>query len=366
MVRSRVATAAPAKDEADRAASPSAPDGGVDALPWLAEPLAQALRTQRGHALLVHADAGIGALAFALAFAQGLLCEAGGASAGAPCGHCGSCHLARAGTHPDLLWRLPEEVAVEHRMAPPPSDKRKPSRQIRVDEMRAAMTWMTTTSGRGQGKVLVIHPAEALNVVSASALLKTLEEPPTGSRLVLTAADPTRLLPTVVSRCQRLRLPTPSRSAALDWLQAHGVPDAGVLLDGAGGRPLEALRWHRSGVTAADWVALPRDVATGDLQRLYAWPVARALDALHKLCHDASVRACGGTARFFPEAAFEGSGRLTALVAWQRNLQRVARHAEHPWNEPLLLEALCAEGRDALRARPVGRGSRSADTLDGQ
>ena len=77
MVRSRVATVAPAEDEADRAASPSAPDGGVDALPWLAEPLAQALRTQRGHALLVHADAGIGALAFALAFAQGLLCEAG-------------------------------------------------------------------------------------------------------------------------------------------------------------------------------------------------------------------------------------------------------------------------------------------------
>lgn len=364
MVKSRAGTVAPAEEEADRVASPGLPDGGVEALPWLAAPLAQALHTQRGHALLVHADAGIGALAFALAFAQGLLCEADGARAGAPCGRCGSCHLARAGTHPDLLWRLPEEVAVEHRMASPPSDKRKPSRQIRVDEMRAAMTWMTTTSGRGQGKVLVIHPAEALNAVSANALLKTLEEPPSGSRLVLTAADPTHLLPTVVSRCQRLRLPMPAREMALAWLQARGVPDAGVLLDGAGGRPLEALRWHRSGVTAADWAALPADVAAGDLQRLHAWPVARCLDALHKLCHDASVRTCGGAARFFPEAAFEGRGRLPALIAWQRNLQRVARHAEHPWNEPLLLEALCAEGRDALRARPVGRGSRPADTLD--
>jgi DNA polymerase-3 subunit delta' len=364
MVRARASTSA--KLTADEPPAPPVQrpfDGGIDALPWLVAPLAQALRTQRGHALLVHADAGVGALAFALAFAQGQLCEADGAANGRPCGRCGSCHLAGAGTHPDLLLRLPEDVAVEHQLAAPPGDKRKPSRQIRVEEMRAAMTWMTTTSGRGQGKVLVIHPAEAMNLVSASALLKTLEEPPSGARLVLTASDPSHLLPTVVSRCQRLRLPTPPRETALQWLQQHGVPEPGVLLDGAGGRPLEALRWHRQGVSAADWAALPRDLAAGDLQRLSAWPVARWLDALHKLCHDASVRACGGAARFYPEVSFDGVGRLSALIGWQRSLQRVARHADHPWNEPLLLEALCAEGREALRAKGSARADRAVATL---
>lgn len=365
MVRPRTgASPRSSGDEAATATPARRPDGGIDGLPWLATPLAQALQTQRGHALLVHADAGVGALAFALAFAQGLLCEADGAGAKPPCGRCGSCHLAGAGTHPDLLLRLPEDIAVEQQLAAPPGDKRKPSRQIRVDDMRSAMTWMTTTSGRGQGKVLVIHPAEAMNVVSASALLKTLEEPPPGSRLVLTASDPAHLLPTVVSRCQRLRLATPARDTALQWLQAQGVPDAAVLLDGAGGRPLEALRWHREGVSAADWAAIPRDIAAGELQRLGNWPVSRWLDALHKLCHDASVRACGGPARFFPASAFDGVGRLPALLAWLRNLQRVARNAEHPWNEPLLLEALCAEGREALRPQAPGRRTRGADTLD--
>jgi len=361
VVRSRKAAAVSADDETSVAVAPSRPTaGGIDALPWLAEPLAQTLRTQRGHALLVHADAGVGALEFALAYAHGLLCEADDADTRRPCGHCGSCHLARAGTHPDLLLRLPEDVAVEQQFAAPPGDKRKPSRQIRVDEMRTAISWMTTTSGRGQGKVLVIHPAEAMNVVTASALLKTLEEPPAGSRLVLTASDPSRLLPTVVSRCQRLRLSMPSREAALQWLKGHGVQDAGVLLDGAGGRPLEALRWHRQGVSASDWAAIPQDVASGELQRLAGWPVSRWLDALHKLCHDASVRACGGAPRFFPQADLGGIGRLPALIAWQRSLQRVARHADHPWNEPLLLEALCAEGRDALRPRTTGRDARGA------
>jgi DNA polymerase-3 subunit delta' len=226
------------------------------------------------------------------------------------------------------------------------------------------MRWMTTTSGRGQGKVLVVHPAEAMNAVTASALLKTLEEPPPGSRIVLTAADPSHLLPTVVSRCQRLRLGAPPPDVTLPWLRAHGVPDAAILLEGAGGLPLEALRWHRDGVSARDWAALPRDVASGQLQRLAGWPVARWLDALLKLCHDAAARACGGGGRFFPASSWDATqGHLPALTAWHRSLQRIARHADHPWNEALLLEALCAEGREALMSAARGSGSKGLDTL---
>ncbi|MBE0549226.1 MAG: DNA polymerase III subunit delta', partial [Rubrivivax sp.] len=166
---------------------------GTLPLPWLAEPLAAALATHRGHALLVHGAAGVGALPFALVLAQAWLCEDTAPAAARPCGRCGSCRLVQSHVHPDLLVLLPETLRRAHDW--PLADdkgegedaKRKPSRQIRINEVRSLIDWSTRTSARGRGKVAVLHPAEALNAQSANALLKTLEEPPAGTRLVLTA-----------------------------------------------------------------------------------------------------------------------------------------------------------------------------------
>jgi DNA polymerase-3 subunit delta' len=157
----------------------------------------------------------------------------------------------QASTHPDLMLLLPEEVALAHGWPVDVDEKRKPSRQIRIQDVRRALDWVVTTSGRGRAKVLVLHPATALNAVSASALLKTVEEPPAGVRIILTASDPARLLPTLLSRCQRLRLAPPAREAALAWLQAQGVDDPAVLLAAAGGLPLEAAQLHGQGIGAA-------------------------------------------------------------------------------------------------------------------
>jgi DNA polymerase-3 subunit delta' len=317
--------------------------------PWLQPPLQQALLHQRGHALLVHASPGVGSLEFALALAQGWLCEGQGGER--PCGRCASCALVRAGVHPDLLVQVPEELAIGLGWPVDVKEGRKPSRQLRIEQVRAAGDWMVTTSGRGRGKVLVLHPAEAMNEQAASALLKTLEEPPPGARLLLTATDPARLLPTVASRCQRLRLQLPDGPPALRWLAQQGVVDAAVLLAAAGGRPLDALRWHRQGLTAAAWVALGRAVARGDARPLGGWPVPRVIDALLKLCHDAQLAVLGGAPRYFPAEAVPRTGELAALQAWQRELVRVARDAAHPWNEPLLLDALVGQGQAALAGR---------------
>jgi DNA polymerase-3 subunit delta' len=341
-------------------------DSGAPPLPWLAEPLARALGTHRGHALLVHAAPGVGAMAFAFTLAQAWLCE--GDAAQRPCGRCGSCHLVQSHLHPDLTVLLPETLRREHGW-PLPDDKidgedskRKPSRQIRIDDVRLLIERSTRTSARGRGKVALLHPAEALNLQSANALLKTLEEPAPGTRLLLTTADPAALLPTVRSRCQHLRLADPSADEAVSWLRAQGsltVADAQVLLAACAGRPLDAQALLAAGVDARQWTSLPAAVAAGHAGALAGWPVPRGLDALQKLCHDALARSTGGSARYFPNEAVPATAPAGRLVEWSRELQRVARHAEHPWSEALLMEALVAAGAAALAPSPRSAGAAS-------
>jgi DNA polymerase-3 subunit delta' len=325
---------------------------GAMALPWLAPALASVLASGRGHALLLHAAPGIGALPFALALAQSWLCEAP-RPGGQACGGCASCRAVRARVHPDLFVLLPEVQRREFDWPladdkPEDEGKRKPSRQIRIDEVRAAIDWVGRTSSRGRGKVWLLHPVEALNDHAASALLKTAEEPPAGTRVVLTCSDPLAILPTVRSRCHRIELAAPPRSAALDWLAAQGVARPEVLLDASAGRPLDALALAQEGVDAATWEGLPAALAAARPGALAGWPVARALDALFKLAHDAVARAAGAPTRYFVAERVPATGSPLRIATWVRELQRVARHAEHPWHEGLMADALAARAHAAL------------------
>lgn len=343
-------------------------EDGALPLPWLAEPLAAVLQAQRGHALLLRAAPGVGAMEFVVVLAQAWLCE--GAGPRKPCGRCGSCRLVQSQVHPDLRVLLPETLRRQHgwALADDKADsedsKKKPSKQIKIDEVRAVIDWVFKTSARGQGKVAVLHPAEALNLQSANALLKTLEEPPPGTRLLLTAADPAVLLPTVRSRCHHLSLPTPDAATGAAWLAGQGVLSPEVLLAGCSGRPLDALALSRAGIDAQTWAALPQAVAQGRAAALSGWPLPLAIDALHKICHDAMARSSGAAARFFPSQNV-APARWPALAAWQRELARVARHDEHPWNEGLLIDALVTAGADALLPPPPHKpgGARRLDTL---
>ncbi len=358
-------------------------EGAALALPWLAAPLQTALSAQRGHALLLHAAPGAGALPLALSLAQSYLCEAQPPESGwhIACGQCGSCKLVQAHVHPDLAMLLPETLRRAHHWPladdKPDSDeaKRKPSKQIRIDDVRGAIDWANKTSARGRGKVAVVHPADSLNPQSANALLKTLEEPPPGTRILLTTSDPALLLPTVRSRCQLVRLPDPDLAVATPWLLQQGVPsaaDAATLLAASSGRPLDALDMVQAGIDASRWLLLPGAVMQGRAEVFSGWPVSRVVDALQKICHDAMAHAAGGAPRFFLLAQWPAAASLLALTTWWQDLQRVARHDEHPWNEPLLIDALVAAGAKALTpasrvatsdtsGRPAGR--RGLDTL---
>ncbi len=323
-------------------------------LPWLEAPLLAALSyARRHHALLIHGPQGVGQFELALALAQAWLCEA--ASADRPaCGACASCKLFASHNHPDLVVLLPEtlreklgwivddgESAVESNRS-----GRKPSKEIKVEAVRQAVSFSQTSCARGRAKVVVIHPADRLNAIAANTLLKTLEEPPGMARFILVTGDAGALLPTVRSRCQALLVPVPDSDVAVAWLVQQGVAAPQVMLAAAGGRPLEAVAWAEDGVDARAWADLPAQVARGEAGGLAAWPVPRALEALLKLCHDALLRHAGVAPRFFSHVPVARDAMT--LHAWAKALRDAARYAEHPLNPGLLVESLVLQGSRAF------------------
>ncbi len=341
------------------------PEGTLP-LPWLEQPLMQALAagSQRGHALLLRVAPGAGALALALALAQSRLCEAPAAQ-GVACGRCAGCRLVQSQSHPDLFVLLPE---IDRRDSgwlladdKPDDDKKKPSRQIRIDDVRGLLDWVNKTSARGRGKAVVLHPAEALNHHAASALLKTLEEPPDGTRLVLTCSDAMHLLPTVRSRCQQLVVPQPDAAVATAWLAGQGVAQADVLLAACDGRPLEVLAWQRRGIDAERWAALPAHLAAGRAGVLAAASVAQALECLFKVCHDAMAAVAAAPGRYFAPGALPPGLSMQPLRRWHQELRQLAQAAEHPWHEALAIDALVSGAQRALSRAAPRRSTPQAD-----
>ena len=343
--------------------SDAAPSTAPEPLPWLAAPLREALETQRAHALLVHGPQGVGQFEMALTLAQAWLCESPQSETPRPCGLCASCRLVRARSHPDLMVLVPE--VLRDALGWNPDDageeggsgtsgkgegtgKRKPSKDIRVEEVRRIVSFAQTTAARAHGKVVVVYPAERMNGISANALLKTLEEPPGNLRFVLAGASADALLPTIRSRCQALCLDLPDAVVAATWLQSHGVAQPEVLLAAAGGQPEEALSWFREGIDARTWLALPEQLVRGEAAGLSSWPLSRVIDMLFKVCHDAMRAVVGCEPRYFPRGAIAGGASLEGLTGWYRELGRIARHAEHPWQAALTIEMLVLQAQSAL------------------
>ncbi|HCE9327130.1 TPA: DNA polymerase III subunit delta' [Pseudomonas aeruginosa] len=191
-------------------------------------------RAQHAHAYLLYGPAGIGKRALAEHWAAQLLCQRP-AAAGA-CGECKACQLLAAGTHPDYFVLEPEEA----------------EKPIRVDQVRDLVGFVVQTAQLGGRKVVLLEPAEAMNVNAANALLKSLEEPSGDTVLLLISHQPSRLLPTIKSRCVQQACPLPGAAASLEWL-ARALPDEPAealeeLLALSGGSPLTAQRLYGQGV----------------------------------------------------------------------------------------------------------------------
>ena len=346
----------------------------VPALPWLVDPLRHVLRTSRAHALLLHGPGGVGQFELAMLLAEAWLCENDALPIESrPCGQCASCRLVSSHTHPDLLVVLPEALreslgwgADADEGGEERAGKKKPSKEIRVEEMRRVVAFASTTSARGRGKAVVVHPAERLNAIAANAFLKTLEEPAGNARFLLGSASPATLLPTIRSRCQAVAMAIPPRDVALSWLSGQGVSAPDTLLDAAAGQPQEVLAMVALGIDAAIWRALPGRVAAGDPTALRGWALPRVIETLQKLCHDAASVCVGAVPRYFPAASVPVGGDLAALSRWSRELLRLASHDEHPWIAELGIESLVEQGRRALQKPRIAGRERRPESIHSQ
>lgn len=198
-------------------------------------------RAQAGtlpHALLLSGAVGYGKALFAEALIHGLLCQTP-EDDGRACGHCQSCGLLAAGSHPDLLWIEPEEAG----------------KGIPVDRIRGVGDFLALKSQYGGRQIVLIKPAEAMNRFSANSLLKTLEEPTDDALLMLLSSQPSLLLPTIRSRCQQVVFQRPASDMGESWLAAQlsalqsNAPavDLKDLLQLNNGAPLAALAMCESG-----------------------------------------------------------------------------------------------------------------------
>ncbi|MEW6647887.1 MAG: DNA polymerase III subunit delta' [Pseudomonadota bacterium] len=308
------------------------------------------------HALLLSGAAGLGKLDFAHLLARSLLCDS--PEQGLPCGRCRGCQLIAAGTHPDFQAVRPEEEGKE----------------ITIGLIRDLLAWQALTPQYGRARVVIIEPADRMNINAANALLKTLEEPGRDALLLLVTARPAALLPTIRSRCQQLSFAAQDDAAARGWLagQLGDSAQAGLALAICGGAPLRAMALVASGgmeqrarlfgefealiggqqepiALAAQWLELPvpETLATlhgwhVDMARLKTGAVAARLDnpdlrqRLQALCEQVD---------------------LAQLLQRQGQLQEAMRRARGHPNVHLLLEEMLlgwssVSGTPARRAAP--------------
>lgn len=317
---------------------------------------AQAAIARGAHALLLTGAKGLGKRALALNLAAQYLCAARDAQRLA-CGSCESCRWLAAGTHPDfaLIEPLAEEEGSDAATAPGTAARARP---ISIDQVRALREHLALSGHRDAGKVVVVQPAESLNVAAANALLKNLEEPPARTLFILVAHRSALLLPTVRSRCQLVPVKLDDWSTAEDWLRSQGLENAAQQLALCGGAPLEAL------AVAADPAFAHRADLLSDLiaegadgvslaEKYRELPPATLLSWLQKWTFDLLLMRLCGRARYHQDLKAQISKCAApidpiALTRFHRRLLAMQRHIHHPLNPRLLTEQLLIDFRRLL------------------
>ena len=315
-------------------------------------------RRRQHHALLVHGLAGIGKRRFAEVFAQSLVCANPGMD-GLPCGQCTDCHWFGQDTHPDFRLLTPDSLRAEAPDSAEPAGEdsgrteKKASTQITIEQVRELQDFLSLTAYRPSGRrVVLVCPADTLNASAANALLKMLEEPPARTIFLLVTDEIRRLLPTILSRCQRYPMQVVDQGEALAWLRTQGVADAEVLLAQAGGAPVAALALAETGdqhVRRQFLDQLIRLAVPGAALELATFaqklPLQTVVRWLSTWCYDLMAARVAGTVRYHPDYGepirnLAPRFAMGQFLIYQDLLKTAVRSVAHPLNQRLFLEQL--------------------------
>jgi DNA polymerase III subunit delta' len=304
------------------------------------------------HALLLHGREGTGKLQFALTLAQFLVCE--NPAATGPCGACPACVWFKQSSHPDFRRIEPGAKGTEDEK----SDEPKDNAQIIVDQVRALDDFLNLSTHRGGRRVVLLHPAERLNIHAANALLKSLEEPPPRTVFLLLSHRPHHLLATIKSRCQMIALAGPTHAVAAAWLNSQGVADADLAAAHTGDAPLLALE-----LAAADYwqprANFLRHLDNVDLdpietaEKFCDYPIAHVLAWLQKWSYDLASQKLIGRIRYNPDhesvlASLARRLEPLPVLRFHREMVRLQRSIRHPLNARLFMESMLLSYADLV------------------
>jgi DNA polymerase-3 subunit delta' len=305
-------------------------------------------RNRLPHALLLRGQNGIGKLDFAISLSQALLCEQNDSLLQA-CGKCPSCGWFEQDNHPDFRLLSPEQTANKDDEDTTKSTKKKT--QIVVDQVRALSDFLSLSSHKSNGlRIVLIHPAEGLNAAAANSLLKMLEEPPPNVVFILVAHQAQKILPTIMSRCQKVDMPVPSSEVALTWMREEGIDNAEALLNYAGGSPLLALGETEEGALAS--IEICKLLSLGSKSDVFQLSstclplgMETAVSTLQKWCYDLFLCHFTQKVRYHKsqQSALQKlcmQLKLTALMDFQKTLGDAKKSATHPLNNELQLQRL--------------------------
>lgn len=327
---------------------------------------------QRHHALLLKGRRGIGKLGFALVLAKSILCGQGDA-AGVACGKCQDCYWFEQGLHPNFRLLEPEAFSAQEgatdkdteenrREAASTKSGRKPSQQISIAQIRALDDFIYLSAHQARDKVVLIHPAEAMNTAAANALLKKLEEPPPEVLFILVTHNASLIPPTVLSRCRQIAMPGPDHEMAKDWLIHQGITDPDFHLAMSGFSPLLALQYDEQlAVSHADFIqclCVPEKLNPIELaEKLHKLDLPSVTGWLQKWCYDLMSCRTSGRVRYHLKqvAIIRQQAAVIDPVAFGflwRSLVASQQLARHPLNPRLFLEEMLLTYMDSIR--PAG------------
>jgi DNA polymerase III subunit delta' len=320
--------------------------------------------THLPHALLFAGPPGVGKRELADALAARLLCETPRLAHQHACGTCPACLMWASGQHPDYRLLQPDAaVAAEEEGGADEADKKKASKQIRIQQVREIEEFFHVGGHRGGARVCVIDPAEAMNPITANSLLKILEEPSLSFYFIMISHRWRGLLPTLLSRSRRVMFGRPSAAQSQRWLAEHQLAGSTKWLPFFGHAPLAIANAAQTGrLKALETLVSDLQKPTDPLAQAGRWETLIKTDnslgmeelvaTVQKWLFDLGLCAIGATPRYFPPTALDSLAKrvsLPALAQAEQQLVQLRRLANHPLNSRLFLEDLC------VRAfRPLG------------